>query len=72
MVTKYLWPLQIQKQSQGHSAFHLGQRFSTSESQKLLKHALPDCLVRGTDLFSLRLSNKKMTAANTTVAVQYE
>ena len=33
--------------------------------QDFLKHAIPDYLVRGTDLFSLRLSNKKMTAANT-------
>ena len=37
-----------------------------------LKHATPDCLVRGTDLFSRRGSNKKMTTANTTVAVQCE
>ena len=26
-------------------------------------------LVRGTDLFSLRLSNKKTTTANTTIAI---
>ena len=30
--------------------------------QEFLKHAVPDYLVRGTDLFSLRWSNKKMTA----------
>ena len=35
--------------------------------QEFLKHAIPDYLVRGTDLFSLRLSNKKMTTANTTI-----
>ena len=35
--------------------------------QEFLKHAIPDYLVRGTDLFSLRLSNKKMTTANTTL-----
>ena len=27
--------------------------------QEFLKLAMPDCLVRGTDLFSLNLSNKK-------------
>ena len=40
--------------------------------QEVLKHATPDCLVRGTDLSSLRLSKKNMTTANTTVAVQWE
>ena len=29
--------------------------------QEFLKHAVPDDLVRGTDLFSPRLSNKKKT-----------
>ena len=33
--------------------------------QEFLKHAKPDYLIRGTDLFSLRLSNKIMTTANT-------
>ena len=40
------------------------QQFSIGVPEELLKHAIPDYLVRGTDLFSLRLS-KKMTAANT-------
>ena len=39
---------------------------------RILKHPTPDYLVRSTELFSLRLSNKKMTAANTTRAVRYE
>ena len=29
------------------------------------KHVITDCLVRGTNLFFFRLSNKKMTTANT-------
>ena len=37
----------------------------TSVPQESLKHAMPDYLVRGTDLFSLRLSSEKMTRANT-------
>ena len=36
-----------------------GVGFSTGVPQGFLKHAVPDCLVRGTDLFSLRLSNYK-------------
>ena len=36
---------------------------------RFLKHEIPDCLVRSTDLFSLTLSNTKMTIANTTAAV---
>ena len=40
--------------------------------QEFSKHAIPDYLVRGTDLISLRLSNKKMTTAKTTIAVQCE
>ena len=40
--------------------------------QEFLKHAIPDYLVRGTDLFSLRLSNKNMTTANTTIAIWCE
>ena len=39
--------------------------FSTNVLQEILKQAIPDCLVRDTDLFSLRFSNKKMTTANT-------
>ena len=39
--------------------------------QELLKHALLDCLVGDTDLFSLRLSNfLKMTKTNT-IAVPF-
>ena len=37
-----------------------------------LEHTVPDYLVRGTDLLSLRLSNKKMSAANTMIAIQCE
>ena len=33
---------------------------------------MPDDLVRDTELFSLRLSNKSMTAAHTAIAVQCE
>ena len=50
----------------------LGQRFSTGVLQKILKHAILGYLVRGIDLFFLKLSNKTMTRANTTVAAQYE
>ena len=35
----------------------LKQRFSTGTPQEFLKHAMPDYLVRSTDLSSLRLSN---------------
>ena len=38
---------------------YLDQRFSTSVLQEFLKCAVPDYTVRGTDLFSLRLSDKK-------------
>ena len=38
--------------------------------QGFFKHAIPDYLVMGTDLFSLKLSNKKkMTTANTITGV---
>ena len=44
----------------GFSFFHyLVQRFSTGVPQAFLKHVIPDYLVKGTDLFSLRWSNKK-------------
>ena len=46
------------------------QRFSTGVPEEFLKHAISDYLVRGTDLFSFRLSSKKMTTANTTIAGQ--
>ena len=40
--------------------------------QEFLKHAVTDYLVRSTDFFSLRLSNKRRTTANTTIAVKCE
>ena len=40
--------------------FILGQQYSTGVPQEFLKHAIPDYLVRGTDLFSLTLSNRKI------------
>ena len=40
--------------------------------REFLKHAIPDYLVRSTDLFALRLSNKKLTTANITIAIQCE
>ena len=49
-----------------------GQQFSTGVPQEFLKHAVADYLVWGTDLLSLRLSNKKMTMANTTIAIGYK
>ena len=35
-------------------------------AQEFLIHAVPDYVARGAVLFSLRLSNKNMTTANTT------
>lgn len=49
----------------------LQQRFVTTVLQEVLTHAIPDHLVSSTDLSSLRLPNKKVTAANT-IAVQCE
>ena len=46
--------------------------FSTGVPQEFSKHVTRDYLARGTDLFSLRLSNKKMTTHNKTIAIQYE
>ena len=40
--------------------------------QEFLNHATPDYLVRGTDLFSLRLPNKKMTTVDAAIAVLCE
>ena len=37
--------------------------------QEFLKHEIPDYVEKGTDLFSLRLSNQKMTIANITIAI---
>ena len=56
----------------------LWQRFSTGAPwytgvpQEFLKPATPDYLVRDTDLFSLRLLNKKVKTANTAIYVWYE
>ena len=44
----------------------------TGVPKEFLKRVIPDYLVRGTDLFSLRLSDLKMATANTTVAVNCE
>ena len=59
---------------QGCNAITAGRRKGTTDSfnpaifncvpQDIFKHAIPDYLVRGTDL-SLRLSNEKMAIANT-------
>ena len=51
---------------------NIKQWFSTGVLQGFLKHTIPDYLERDSDLFSLRLSNKKMTTANTTTTIQYE
>ena len=48
------------------------QQFSSSVQQEILKHAIPDYLLRATDLFTLRLSNKKMTIANTIITIWCE
>ena len=40
--------------------------------QEFLKYAMPDYFVRGTDLFTLRLSNKKVITADTTIAIRVE
>ena len=45
---------------------------STSALQQFLKHAAPDCVVSGTDLFSLRLSIKNNDTANTARDIQCE
>ena len=50
-------------------AFSLNQLFSTGVLQEFLKHAIPDYLVRGTYLVSVRLSNKNITTGNTTIAI---
>ena len=50
----------------------LEQRFPTGALQKSLKHAIPASLIKDNDLFSLRLSNKKMTTANTAIAMWCE
>ena len=44
----------------------------TGGLQEFWKHAAPEYLVRGADFFSPRLSNEKMTPANTTISFQDE
>ena len=46
-------------------AFFYCSDFSTGVLREFLKHTI----LRGTDLFSLRWSNKQMTTANTTIAI---
>ena len=43
-----------------YQSYSLKQWFSICVLQEFLKYAIPDCLARGTDLFSLRCSNKKI------------
>ena len=50
----------------------LKQRFSIAVPPEFFTHAVPDYLVRGIGLFSLRLPNIKITTANTTIAVWCE
>ena len=56
----------------GHShskiARGVEQQFSTSMPQKCLKHVIPDC--QAGPLTSLRVSDKKVTMANATIANQ--
>ena len=47
----------------------LVQQFSTGVLQEFLRHAIPDSLVRGTDLFLFSLSNKKMPTAKIIIAI---
>jgi hypothetical protein len=56
----------------GKSHKYLNQQFFTAVPEEFLKPATPDYVVRDTDLFSFRLSNLKMTTANTTMAIQCE
>ena len=50
----------------------LSQQFSTGVPLEYLKHAIPDHEVRDTDLFSLRLPNKKLTIASKAIAIWCE
>ena len=43
------------------------QRFSTTVQQKFFQHTISEYLVRDTDLFSLKWSNKKLTMVNATI-----
>ena len=65
-------PRQIWKPSDAQVPYGVEQRFSTGVPQEFLEHAIPGYLVRVTVLFFLRWSNKKMTTANTTIAVWCE
>lgn len=47
-------------------------RFPTCVLLEFSKPAIPEYFVRATDVFFLRLTNKEMTSANTTVATQCE
>ena len=62
----------LMKERKAWSTARSDQRFSTSLPQKMLKHAVPDYLVRGTDLFSFTLSNKKDDSSQQTRAVWCE
>lgn len=46
--------------------------YHTGMPQELLKDAISDYLVMGTDLFSFKLSNGKMTTTNIIIAVWCE
>ena len=48
------------------AAISLGIPWHAGAQQEFLKCVIPDYLVRDTDLFSLRLSNKRITTANIT------
>ena len=51
------WPLLLKLHYKCSMPHPLGQGFSTGFPQQLLKHTILDSVVRGTDLFSLRLTN---------------
>ena len=50
----------------------LEQQFPTGVQRAFFKHAVPDYIVRGIDLFFLRLSKKEVATDNTTIAIQGE
>ena len=66
------WSFKINLHIKLLQLFWTGMPQHTGALQELLKHAIADYSVRGTDLFSLRFSNKTMTTANTTIAIWYE
>ena len=65
-----VWPLLQPTEPPARGAYQHNTS-NCNEYARVVKHVIPGSLVRGTDLFSLRLSSKKMTAANT-IAVQCE